>query len=409
MCDYQREYQSEAPTATSDRLCKVITPCDLETHYISTAATQTSDLVCVEQGYPALNLLGQDEMEVIVDDKFECSGCSCTPLSKTNAFADPGAQCEDPEDGFLPVTKSGLVDTQTPGTYVVSYHCSDGDGHEAGVQRRTVHVKDHKCPVCALNGLTDMTQEASFPFVDPGACFTDNYDGKLSSNLTQVEGSVNIHTAGVYKLTYKHTDSSSNSNMHCSQDPCVRSVTVTDTLKPVLWLSYGNQIIHKSDTSDMAATSQTSLRNPASYFADTTTTRKAVVYDTKTELGAAPWLDMQGLWGNGRNVQPNAQACQMACENEVQCKFGTYVTSGARQGECWLSATTGKTNSPCGVPCESFMIVEKKAASRRLLETPARRNSRLAVVGSVAAFFTVGVLLVLHSQQKIDLGAHNLV
>jgi hypothetical protein len=70
-------------------------------------------------------------------------------------------------------------------------------------------------------------------------------------------------------------------------------------------------------------------------------------------------------------VKPNASACKLACETHAACNYGTYISGGQRQGECWLSATTSKTQSnPCGVPCESFLIVNStKSANkkRRLL------------------------------------------
>ena len=58
-------------------------------------------------------------------------------------YTDSGATCSDQEDGDIAqnVEVSGqIVNMNIPGTYIVSYNCSDSDGNTAQTQNRTVFV-----------------------------------------------------------------------------------------------------------------------------------------------------------------------------------------------------------------------------------------------------------------------------
>lgn len=93
-----------------------------------------------------------------------------------------------------------------------------------------------------------------------------------------------------------------------------------------------------------------------------TTHREAhafVTGHTYMRAGAPYLLPNASDWSNPTNKQPTLSACQKQCTEMIDCTYGTYITSGNRNQECWLSteqqtAQTQKTK--CGVPCTSFTV-----------------------------------------------------
>lgn len=79
-------------------------------------------------------------------------------------------------------------------------------------------------------------------------------------------------------------------------------------------------------------------------------------YSTKFQLGSAPFLEPDpNSWRNPNNIQPKLRDCELQCLEMPTCRYGTYITSGSRRGECWLAANTTTTLSPCNVECQSFV------------------------------------------------------
>jgi len=68
------------------------------------------------------------------------------------------------------------------------------------------------------------------------------------------------------------------------------------------------------------------------------------------QMGSYPYL----LGGGSVHKTENTHSCEASCLAEPDCKFGTFITHGARHGECWLSGTTHEAPTDCGVPCQSF-------------------------------------------------------
>jgi hypothetical protein len=128
-----------------------------------------------------------------------------------SVFNDPGATASDPEDGNLTpaIAVSGMVDTMTLGSYVLTYIAVDRDGNSASATR-TVVVVDTTPPVMRLNGDSSLAWPLGKPFVDPGATAFDAHDGDLTSRI-RVKGTVNVAVPGVYTLAYSAVDSSGNS------------------------------------------------------------------------------------------------------------------------------------------------------------------------------------------------------
>ena len=80
-------------------------------------------------------------------------------------------------------------------------------------------------------------------------------------------------------------------------------------------------------------------------------------FDETHLLGHAPWL---GVPETGSMKFAKAAQCKAKCASLKECKYGTYISGGERNGECWLAAQTRLVASSdtaldeCGVPCESF-------------------------------------------------------
>jgi uncharacterized repeat protein (TIGR01451 family) len=111
------------------------------------AATPVTRTVhVVDTTPPVITLNGASSMTV------ECHG----------TFSDPGAAANDICAGSLPVTPSGTVDVNTPGSYTLTYTATDPSGNSAAATR-TVHVVDTTRPV--ITPPANITQAT-----DPGQC-----------------------------------------------------------------------------------------------------------------------------------------------------------------------------------------------------------------------------------------------
>ena len=102
------------------------------------------------------------------------------------------------------ISASGSVDSNTPGTYVLSYDYTDSSGNAAITVTRTVIVVDTTPPT--LNGPANLAHQAGLSYEDANATWTDNVDGNGSVSGT---GS-NPNAIGTYVLSYDYTDSSGN-------------------------------------------------------------------------------------------------------------------------------------------------------------------------------------------------------
>jgi uncharacterized repeat protein (TIGR01451 family) len=164
-------------------------------------------------------------------------------------FVDPGVSASDACAGSEPVTSTisgpgGLtsIDTNTAGTYTITYTASDGT--HTGTATRTVLVGNFPPdeanlgnsvapPVIKLLGgdseAHTVTAECG-TFVDPGATATTACGSPLTYTVT---GTVDSHTPGSYTLTYTTTDPSNNLSASVT-----RVVIITpDATAPVITLN----------------------------------------------------------------------------------------------------------------------------------------------------------------------------
>ena len=104
----------------------------------------------------------------------------------------------------LPLTVTGTVDVNNPGTYSLSYSVTNSLGAVA-IAFRTVIVKDTLPPVITLLGSDPILHVMGTPFVDPGATATDLCAGDLATSI-QVTGSVDVNVPGSYQIHYNVSD-----------------------------------------------------------------------------------------------------------------------------------------------------------------------------------------------------------
>ncbi|MBA1329969.1 hyalin, partial [Candidatus Endoriftia persephone str. Guaymas] len=139
----------------------------------ATAVTRRVNVV--DQTAPVITLIGANPLEVALG----------------SSFTDPGASASDAVDGDLStsITVAGTVDTNTLGSYTLTYSVSDAEGNAATPVQRSVLVTDQIAPVITLIGANPQAVEAGSTYGDPGASASDNVDGDLSASIS-VSGSV---------------------------------------------------------------------------------------------------------------------------------------------------------------------------------------------------------------------------
>ncbi|HPO16021.1 MAG TPA: DUF5011 domain-containing protein, partial [Candidatus Hydrogenedentes bacterium] len=182
--------------------------------------TEIRTVEVVDTNPPSLILYGAAEMTI----------------STGGTYTEQGARAEDECEGVLTssvVIGGDVVDTNTPGDYVVTYNVQDSAGNPAPQLIRTIHVVDNAPPVVSLIGVNPDTvecNEAGTPYDDPGAVAIDPEDGDITDDIV-VTGSVNTAVAGPYILTYTVVDSGGVTGTN------TRTVNVQDHSIPVLTLN----------------------------------------------------------------------------------------------------------------------------------------------------------------------------
>ena len=117
------------------------------------AATVTRTITVVDSAPPLITLLGDADMTIALG----------------STFTDPFATAEDAQDGSVDVVVIGEADSNTAGTYTLTYTASDGQGNQADPVTRTVNVEvvDND-PVIALVGDASMSIDLGSTFTEPG-------------------------------------------------------------------------------------------------------------------------------------------------------------------------------------------------------------------------------------------------
>jgi hypothetical protein len=103
------------------------------------------------------------------------------------------------------ITLTGSVDTDSPGTYVLTYNHASGSAH--GTATRTVVVRDTQPPAVTMVGDNPLRHLLGTPYVELGATAMDACGGNME---VLIEGMVDGTTLGNYSVNYVATDASGN-------------------------------------------------------------------------------------------------------------------------------------------------------------------------------------------------------
>ncbi|MDZ4757635.1 MAG: DUF5011 domain-containing protein [Bacteroidota bacterium] len=159
-------------------------------------------------------------------------------------YTDSGATALDNIDGNVPVMVSTLpLNTQTIGTYTLTFNATDSSGNKAIPQTRYITVTpDATAPYIVLIGNNPDTVDANTSYNDPGVIAYDSVDGNISNNVVRT-GTANIAVLGTYQYQYTVADKTGNQSATIARD-----VIVVDRLKPIITLTAPNPYtIHIGD------------------------------------------------------------------------------------------------------------------------------------------------------------------
>ena len=155
------------------------------------------DIIQVKSA-PVITLNGTDPLSILIG----------------STFTDPGATAIDAYGVDITsdiVIAGDTVDTNTAGTYIITYNVSDDTGKAASEVTRTVIVAaDIVAPVITLTGSDTINVTLGDAFTDPGATATDNVDGDITASIIVAGDTVDVNTAGTYTIIYNVSDAAGN-------------------------------------------------------------------------------------------------------------------------------------------------------------------------------------------------------
>ena len=151
------------------------------------------------------------------------AGSASVNHEQGTSYTDLGATASDTVGGTMSVTATGAVDTETAGTYILTYTVTDSAGNTAITVTRTVTVINTSIDDMYLVGASTEYHEQGTEYVDEGVVATDVVDGVLDVVTT---GDVDSNIAGTYTLTFTATDNAGNERV------LTRTVIVSDTIAP---------------------------------------------------------------------------------------------------------------------------------------------------------------------------------
>jgi len=169
-----------------------------------------SIVISAVNDFPVITLLGLQTVEVDFGD----------------TYVDAGATADDEEDGDLSSSISiggDVVDTNSLGSFLVTYDVNDSTGAAAMQLTRTVNIVDRNPPVISLNGSATVSITVGGTYTDAGATALDTEEGDISSDIVVGGSPINTAVSGTYVITYNVSDSSGN-----AADEVPRQVVVSD-------------------------------------------------------------------------------------------------------------------------------------------------------------------------------------
>jgi|GEM_PF-3501722 len=164
------------------------------------------------------------------------TGSPAVDVEVHTGYTDAGATATDNYDAASAITalvkSNNNIDLHKVGSYKVTYTVTDANGNVAEAIERVVNVVDTTAPVITVSGSNPVDTEVHLKYVDAGATATDNYDADDAITAAiKASDDLDLHTVGVYTVTYNATDA--NGNAAAAK---TRTVKVVDTTSPVLAL-----------------------------------------------------------------------------------------------------------------------------------------------------------------------------
>ncbi|MBN1205423.1 MAG: choice-of-anchor A family protein [Myxococcaceae bacterium] len=137
-------------------------------------------------------------------------------------YTDPGATATDQCFGNITqrVTRTGALNQNASGSYLLTYSVTDPAGQSAPPVYRTVNITDTQPPTLTVNGPLPQQLACGTQYTDPGATALDLCDGNLTPSIT-VSSNVNTSLAGQYTTSYTVKDRAGRTRT------ATRQVTVT--------------------------------------------------------------------------------------------------------------------------------------------------------------------------------------
>ncbi len=127
---------------------------------------------------PVITLNGEEYVSLVIGD----------------TYSDAGATASDNVDGEVTVTSSGTVDTDTVGTYTITYNASDSTGNSAVTVTRTIYVTPKLTPIEETKALFTELRTQAMSVVDYNNSETPGF---LDTEALSMEEALNGVTLNV--------------------------------------------------------------------------------------------------------------------------------------------------------------------------------------------------------------------
>ena len=182
---------------------------------VATQVTRTVNVV--DTTAPVITLTGDAEITLEVGSTYNELGATFTDNYDQDGNATVGGDS---------------VDTNTLGSYTITYDVTDVNGNAATQVTRIVNVVDTTAPVITLVGDAEITLSVGEIYEELGATATDNYDTNL--NVVIAGDAVDTETEGTYVVTYNVTDNEGNVATQVT-----RTIIVESTSNPIIAIVIG--------------------------------------------------------------------------------------------------------------------------------------------------------------------------
>lgn len=138
---------------------------------------------------------------VIKEDNLTLFGASLIELQKGEEYIEPGYYAISKLDinETEKVLVSGIVDTKTPGTYIITYKYND-----KVLTRKIIVIDNTSLFSLELKGDKEITINKNSSYQEPGYIAYDKSGNDISKQVV-ITGSVNPNVLGTYQITYKIT------------------------------------------------------------------------------------------------------------------------------------------------------------------------------------------------------------